>query len=312
MQYKDYYSVLGVDRTADEQAIKKAFRKLARQYHPDVNKGDKKAEERFKEINEANEVLSDPEKRKLYDRLGSDYQRYQQSGGDPRAYDWSQWFNQAGQAQGRGQTGAWSSNMGDTADLGDLFDQLFGGAGMGDDQFTRARAPRRPRDIEQPVTISLAEAYHGAARILSKEGQEIEVTIPAGVKTGSKVRMRGQGARNSKGQAGDLYLVIEVEPDPACERRDDDLYRDIRVDAFTAMLGGEARAQTMAGDVVVKIPPGTSSGKMIRLRGKGMPRLAARGEQGDLYLRVMITVPKDLTDDEREALERMAQRRSGS
>ena len=305
MEYKDYYKTLGVDRNADQDAIKKAFRKLARQHHPDVNKGDKKAEDRFKEINEANEVLSDPEKRKLYDRLGSDYQRYQQSGGDPRAYDWNQWFNQAG---GQGQRRTWSSDAGNLGDLGDLFEQLFGSAGTGEGASGRARGPRRPRDVEQPVSISLDEAYRGTQRILSKDGEEIEVTIPAGVKTGSKVRMRGQGMRNQKGQASDLYLVIDVEPDPTYERRDDDLYRDMKVDAFTAMLGGETQVQTLAGNMVVKVPPGTSSGARIRLRGKGMPRLSAKGEYGDLYLRVMVTVPKELTEDERQALQRIAGR----
>jgi len=169
MEYKDYYKILGVDRNADQDAIKKAFRKLARQHHPDVNKGDKKAEDRFKEINEANEVLSDPEKRKLYDRLGSDYQRYQQSGGDPRAYDWNQWFNQAG---GQGQRRMWSTETGDQGDLSDLFERFFGGAGTGEGASGRARGPRRPRDVEQPVSISLDEAYHGTQRILSKDGEE--------------------------------------------------------------------------------------------------------------------------------------------
>ena len=312
MDYKDYYKILGVERSADEDAIKKAYRKLARQYHPDVNKNDKKSEERFKEINEAYEVLKDPEKRKMYDRLGSDYRRYQQSGGDPRAYDWGQWFNQGGQGQPRGAGG--NARVEDL-DLGDLFAQFFGGGGFEESSpgsYTRTRTTTtrgRARDLEQPVTISLEEAHHGTARILSKDGEEIEVRIPAGVKTGSKVRVRGQGARNSKGQAGDLYLVIEVAPDTTFERRDDDLQRDIKVDVFTAMLGGEVKVQTLGGDVVVKIPPGTSSGGRIRLRGRGMPRLSAPGEKGDLYLRVMITVPNNLTDDERQALLEIARKR---
>ncbi len=306
MEYKDYYKTLGVERNADEDAIKKAYRKLARQFHPDVNKGDKKAEERFKEINEAYEVLGDQEKRKMYDRLGSDFRRYQQAGGDPRAYDWAQWFNQSGQGRAGGNVRI------EDLDLGDLFAQFFGGGfsqeGAGD--FRRARSARsRPRDLEQPVTITLAEAYHGTTRILSKDGEEIEVKIPAGVKTGSKVRVRGQGARNSKGEAGDLYLVIEIAPDATYERRDDDLHREIKVDAFTAMLGGEVKVPTLGGDVVVRIPAGTSSGSRIRLRGKGMPRLSPKGEHGDLYLRVMITAPTDLTEDERQALQKMARRR---
>ncbi len=306
MEYKDYYKTLGVERNADEDTIKKAYRKLARQFHPDVNKGDKKAEERFKEINEAYEVLGDQEKRKMYDRLGSDFRRYQQAGGDPRAYDWTQWFNQSGQGRPTGNVRI------EDLDLGDLFAQFFGG-GLGEEQagdFRRGRSSRsRPRDLEQPVTITLAEAYHGTTRILSKDGEEIEVKIPAGVKTGSKVRVRGQGARNSRGEAGDLYLIVEVAPDATYERRDDDLHCEIKVDAFTAMLGGEVKAPTLGGDVVVKVPAGTSSGSRIRLRGKGMPRLSAKGEHGDLYLRVMITVPTDLTEDERRALQKMARRR---
>lgn len=306
MEYKDYYKTLGVERNADEDTIKKAYRKLARQFHPDINKGDKKAEERFKEINEAYEVLGDQEKRKMYDRLGSDFRRYQQAGGDPRSYDWMQWFNQSSQGRPGGSVRI------EDLDLGDLFAQFFGG-GVGEAQtgnFRRGRSSRsQPRDLEQPVTITLAEAYHGTTRILSKDGEEIEVKIPAGVKTGSKVRVRGKGARNSRGETGDLYLIIEVAPDPTCERRDDDLYRDIKVDVFTAMLGGELKVPTLSGDVMVKIPAGTSSGSRIRLRGKGMPRLSAKGEHGDLYLRVMVTTPTDLTEDERQALQKMARRR---
>ncbi|MGQ9815901.1 MAG: DnaJ C-terminal domain-containing protein [Candidatus Roseilinea sp.] len=307
MQYKDYYKTLGIERNADEDAIKRAYRKLARQFHPDLNKGDKKAEERFKEINEAYEVLSDREKRRMYDQLGSDFRRYQQAGGDPRAYDWVQWFTQHSQARPGANVRV------EELDLGDLFAQFFG-SGFGQSAaggFRRAETARsRPRDLEQSVTITLAEAYHGTTRILSRDGQQIEVTIPAGVKTGSKVRVRGQGARNGRGESGDLYLIIEVAPDPTYERQDDDLYRDIKVDVFTAMLGGELKVPTLSGDVMVKIPAGTSSGSRIRLRGKGMPRLSAKGEYGDLYLRVMVTVPTDLTEEERHTLQKMARRRS--
>jgi curved DNA-binding protein len=306
MDYKDYYKILGVERNADQDAIKKAYRKLARQYHPDVNKGDKKAEERFKEINEANDVLSDPEKRKVYDQLGANYQQYRQNGGDPRQYDWSQWARQAGGQGGttnpfRGAgSGAGNVNVEDL-DFSDLMESLFGERFSGGQQ-----TARRPRDVEYGVEISLAEAYHGATRILQKDDQDIEVSIPAGVKTGSRVRVKGQGARNARGQTSDLYLVVEVAPDSTYERKEDDLYRYVKVDAFTAMLGGEITVPTLSGSVVVTIPAGTSSGKKIRLRGKGMPRLSPKGEYGDLYLLIMVTVPRDLTDEDRKALEKIA------
>ncbi|MCL6511674.1 MAG: J domain-containing protein [Anaerolineae bacterium] len=299
MEYKDYYKTLGVDRNADQETIKKAFRKLARQYHPDANKGDKKAEEKFKEINEAYEVLSDPEKRKLYDRMGSSYREYQRAGGNPRDYDWSQWANGGNFPFGFG--GARRVYEQDI-DLGEFIREMFSGQ----------QTVRQPRDFQQGIEITLEEAYHGTSRLVEKSGQPaIEVKIPRGVKTGSRVRVRGQGGKNARGQAGDLYLVIEVKPHPIYERKDDDLYRDVQVDAFTAMLGGEAQVETLAGPIAVKVPPGTSSGKLIRLRGRGMPKLNKPDEFGDLYLRVMVTVPSDLTDAEKEQLAKIAKRRAG-
>jgi len=296
MEYKDYYKILGVERNADADTIKKAFRKLARKYHPDLNKGDKKAEERFKEMNEANDVLSDPEKRKVYDQLGSNYQQYRQQGGDPRAYDWNQWTGQ----NGGGFRGSPGTGGAEEFDFSDLIEQMFG------QRSGAQQPPRRPRDLNQPVEISLVEAYRGTARVLSKDGQDIEVTIPAGVKTGSKVRVKGQGGRNTRGQAGDLFLVIEVAHDDTYERTDDDLSCDIKVDAFTAMLGGEVTVQTLGGSVVLTMPAGTSTGKKLRLRGKGMPKLGAKGEFGDLYLKVQVTVPRELRAEDREVLEKIA------
>lgn len=301
MDYKDYYKTLGVSKTADQEAIKKAFRKLARQHHPDANKGDKKSEEKFKELNEAYEVLSDPEKRKLYDRLGSNYKQYTQSGGNPRDFDWSQWapFGQ-GRARGNGTAGGAEGGGFEEADLGDVFGNFFGGQ----------QSVRTPRDFEQAVEITLEESYHGTTRLLQKSGQpDIEVKIPRGARTGTKVRVKGQGGRNGRGQAGDLFLVIEVKAHPVYEIKGDDLYRDITVNAFTAMLGGDQIVETLTGNIVVKIPAGTSSGKLIRLRGRGMPKLNALNEFGELYLRTMVSVPYDLSPDERAQIESMARRR---
>lgn len=308
MAYKDFYKTLGVARDASAEDIKKAFRKLARQYHPDTNPDDKKSEEKFKEVNEAYEVLSDPQKRKLYDNAGENYEQYRRAGGNAQDFDWSKFapgggFGGFGQGDSRRQ----ASNM----DFSDLIEQLLGRRGGGMPGFGQGfggagQASQASADIEQPVEISLQEAYRGATRILSKAGQDFEVTIPAGVKTGSKVRVRGQGKRSIQGM-GDLYLVIEVKPDAQYERKDDDLYVELKVDCFTAMLGGEVVAPTMAGSLVVKVPAGTSSGKMIRLRNKGMPKLSAKDEFGDLYLKVMITVPTHIDDNQRRSLEQIGQ-----
>ncbi|MCS7324702.1 MAG: J domain-containing protein [Anaerolineae bacterium] len=288
MEYKDYYKILGVDRNADQETIKKAFRKLARQYHPDANPGNKQAEEKFKEINEAYEVLSDPEKRKLYDQMGNSFYQYQRAGGDPRQYDWSRWSG-----------GATGSFWDDELPFAEFIESIFRGG----------QTVTQPRDFEQAVELTLEEAYHGTTRIIQRPGQpNVEVKIPRGVRTGSKVRVRGLGGRNARGQVGDLYLVVEIKPHPIYERREDDLYRDIQVDAFTAMLGGEVPVDTLGGRIMVKVPPGTSSGKLIRVRGRGMPKLDS-DSYGDLYLRVMVTVPTDLTSEEKQQLEQMARRR---
>ena len=300
MPGRDYYKVLGIERDADADAIKKAFRRLARQHHPDVNKGDKNAEERFKELNNAYETLSDPAKRKLYDQFGANYERMQQGAGPgaqggPAGQGGADWTEMFRQAQEGGAAGGF--------DPSSIFESLFGGAAGADGQSFRA-----PRNVQQEVEVSLLEAFHGTTRIVRRAGQEIEVSIPAGVKTGSRVRVRGQAARGARSQTGDLYMVITVLPDPVYERKDDDLYRTLMVDVFTAMLGGEVTAETLAGNFVVRVPAGTSSGKLVRLRGKGMPKLTPKGEHGDQYLRVQISVPATLTDEDRKALEKMAKR----
>lgn len=301
MEQKDYYKTLGVPRNADQDSIKKAYRKLARQFHPDINRGDKKAEERFKEVNEAHEVLSDPEKRKLYDRLGSNYKQYAGAGGPPSGGngDWSPFG-----ARGSGAGPNRSRDGFDESDLGDLFGSFFNGGGQ--------QTVRQPRDFEQAVEISVEEAFHGTTRLLQKSGQpDIEVSIPRGARTGTRVRVRGQGGRNARGQVGDLFLIIEVKAHALYEVKGDDLYRDINVSVFTAVLGGEVAVETLGGNVVVRVPPGTSSGKLIRLRSRGMPKLSAPGESGDLYLRVMIFVPApgEVSESEREQLQAMARRR---
>lgn len=286
---RDYYDILGVNRNASEDEIKKAFRKKAKQFHPDANPDNPSAEARFKELNEAYEVLKDSEKRPQYDRFGENWKNYQG-------------FN--GQQQNP-YTGG-SGGFGAQADMSDMFESIFGGTGRrsGFGGARRTNMRMAGEDIEQPVTISLQEAYEGTKRIITKNGREINVTIPRGATTGTKVRLAGEGQPGvAGGPAGNLYLVVDVAEDRQFERKDDDLYVDVNVDVFTAMLGGEVEVPTMTRPVRMKIRGGTQSGQKLRLTGKGMPMLRSKNEFGNLYARVMITVPTDLTDDQKQQVE---------
>ncbi|MCL7452971.1 MAG: J domain-containing protein [Anaerolineae bacterium] len=312
MEYKDYYKILGVERDASEKDIKKAFRKLARQHHPDVNPGDPKAEERFKEINEAYEVLSDPDKRSKYDRLGSDWQQWQRSGA-PGDFDWGRWSTGGPGDRVHVRYGTpedLQDIFGGGSPFSDFFSQIFGGTGgargAGGTQYQMR--PQRGQDYEQPIEITLHEAYHGTTRVLQKEGQRLEVQIPAGAKTGTRVRVSGEGGTGAAGgPAGDLYLRVTVSPDPRFERRSDDLYTTVKADLYTMLLGGEITVPTMTGDVALTIPAGTQNGRTFRLRGKGMPRLRNPEQRGDLYARMEVQLPTRLTARQRELLQELRQ-----
>lgn len=290
---KDYYDILGVSRDANEKDIKKAYRKLAKKYHPDANPDDPTAEAKFKEVNQAYEVLSDQEKRAQYDRFGPDFARYQNAAGGP------QWSN----------AGNVYTTVDDSA-FADIFENLFGGArrgrSRGADPFYRTMNQIDGRDIEQPVVITLREAYEGATRFITKGDRKIRVNIPAGATDGTKVRLSGEGEPGvGGGRAGDLYLIVEVQPDTLFERQGDDLHVDVKVDMFTAMLGGEIEVPTMTRPVRLKIPAGTQSGRKFRLSGKGMPILRKPDQYGNLYARVLITVPANLSPQQREMVENL-------
>jgi molecular chaperone DnaJ len=352
IDFKDYYQILGVDRNADEKALRSAFRKLARKHHPDINPGDSSAEERFKEINEAYEVLSDSDKRKLYDRYGEDWQRYRDAGftgeeqpftrgtGSPGGYeDFGSWFT----GQNGGQSGSYRVEFDEgSSGFSDFFETLFGSGGRsrrtGDFSTPTAR-PRRGQDIEAEVDVSFDEAFRGTTRRFDVQTQEpcptcgglgivrngecptcdgtgsiprmksIEVKIPAGVATGSRVRVSGQGGAGSAGGPnGDVYLNVIVRPDPRFEREGDTLRSTVDIPLYTAILGGEALVATPTGRVALTIPPGTQQGKVFRLRGQGMPRLkSSSGERGDLLARANVTLPAKLTERERELFEQLAQ-----
>jgi curved DNA-binding protein len=297
MDYKDYYKILGLERSANADEVRKAYRKLAMQHHPDRNPGNKQAEENFKDINEAYQVLSDAKKRSRYDQLGSDYSNWQQRGGSPGDFDWSQWFS--GQPGAQGGTRV---DYGGLDDLSDFFRSIFGGIG-GAQTSTRAR---RARAYQQPVTIGLEEAYRGTARSLDSDGRHLEIRIPAGVKTGSKVRAAGAGPDGS-----DLYLLVEVADDPRFERQGDDLRTSATIDVFAAALGGEAAVETLEGPVTLKIPSGTQPEQVFRLAGRGMPRLRTPQAKGDLFVRVKVRIPKDLTAKQKALLEEAARPRPG-
>jgi curved DNA-binding protein len=302
MDYKDYYKVLGVDKSASTDDIKKAYRKLARKYHPDVNPNDKVAEERFKEINEANEVLTDPDKRSKYDRLGSSWQAYQRAGGGG-GFDWSEWMA-AGNRGGYVDLNDILGGTGRGGNFSDFFEAIFGNMGQA------RTAPRQGQDYTQKVEISLEEAFNGAARILRVGGRRIEVKIPKGAKTGTKVRVRGEGAEGiGGGSKGDLYLEIEVAPHPTFERVGDDLYTELPVDLYTAILGGEATVPTFKGKIKLRIPPETQSGRKFRLKGQGMPHLKQSDERGDLYAKVVVQLPQNLTPEEIALFEELADMR---
>lgn len=307
MEYRDYYKLLGVERSATQDEIKHAYRKLAMKFHPDKNPGNKEAEEKFKDINEAYEVLSDKTKRARYDQLGESYQSWQQRGGQPGGFNWDEWVSRSGGGYGNGTR----VEVGDLGDLfgsgfSEFFQAIFGGLGgaqrPGNSGYTRtsSRPVNIPRAFEQPVTITLVAAYQGTQRILQMDSRKLEVKIPAGVKTGSKVRMAGVGPAGRGGSASDIYLVIDVSPDNRFERKGDDLYTDVTVDLYAAVLGGEVSVSTLSGNVILMIPAGTQPGQTIRLSGKGMPKLKAPGTFGDLYVRIKVTLPRQLSDEQRK------------
>lgn len=316
MEYQDYYKTLGVAKDASEKEIKSAYRKLARKLHPDVNPNDKNAEQKFKEVNEAYEVLSDAEKRKKYDSLGAnwkDYENYQRGGGG-QPFSWGD----TGGARSGGSTyrtvdpSEFEGIYGDLGNMSDFFRTFFSGGGAegysgGFGGGRTAGGSARGRDLEQPVQISFDEAYSGTKRILQKDGKKMEVDIKPGVKTGSRIRLAKQGNPGpGGGPAGDLFLSIEVLPDTRFERNGDDITVEVPVDLYTAVLGGEVAVPTPNGkNLMLKIPAETQNGKTFRLANKGMPKLNEANAFGNLYARLRVTLPDKLSKKESELFEEL-------
>ncbi|NQU30910.1 MAG: J domain-containing protein [Anaerolineae bacterium] len=297
MEYRDYYKVLGVERNASQDEIKKVYRKLAMEYHPDRNPNDKSAEDKFKELNEAYQVLSDPKKRARYDQLGSSYSQWQQRGA-PGDFNWGDW---SGGSPGGG-TRVSREDIGDMFGGGglggfsDFFEAMFGmGGGMGAGAGRGRRA--QPQRYEQQVNISLEEAHQGAVRTLQSNGRRVQVKIPAGAKNGTKVRIKGEAPGG-----GDLYLKVSVEKHPRFERKDNNIHTETDVDVFTALLGGKTQVKTLNGNISLTIPPGTQPDQVIRLTGRGMPKLRSPESKGDLYVRVKVKIPKSLSKKQEKLL----------
>ena len=302
MEYKDYYKVIGVDKNASQDEIKKAYRKLALKYHPDKNPGDKVAEEKFKELNEANEVLSDPEKRKKYDELGDQWHHFQQAGGNDSQFNWNQWQQAGG---GQSYYGGDASDMFGGGDFSDFFTNIFGGmGGAGGRGRSRQRsASYRGQDYETAMEISLED---GTSRLLQLDDKKIKISTKPGTKDGQKLRIKGKGGEGvGGGPAGDLYLNIHVKPHHLYTRDGDNLTYKLKIDLFTAVLGGKVEVPTFTGPVNVKIPPGTQNGKKLRLKGKGMPVYGKPGNFGSMLVDIDVKLPEDLSGEEKELFEKL-------
>jgi DnaJ-class molecular chaperone len=319
MEFKDYYQTLGVAKTATDKEIKQAYRKLARKFHPDVNPGDKAAEARFKEINEAYEVLGDPDKRRKYDELGANWRYYEQSqqaGGSP--------FEGWSGAAGGGPAGGFRTineeelreMFGGENPFSDFFNVFFGGGGARGStgrrtRPTRGTRARAGRDIEEELELSLEEAISGAMRRLSVKHaghtRTVDVRIPPGVTDGSRVRVAGEGEQAGGGRAGDLYLRVRLRPDQRFERRGRDLHTTVNVPLTTAVLGGEAQVPTPADRPIrLRIPPMTQNGQVFRLKGHGMPEVGSPSERGDMYAKVTVSLPRQLSAEQRRHFEELA------
>lgn len=315
---------MGVNRNASQKEIKKQYRKLASKYHPDKNPDDPKAEEKFKEVGEAYEVLKDPEKRKLYDRVGSDWKKYQQAGQGANDFDWSRY---AGQGAGQGRSRQYRVNM-DFEDVfggqrgrqgrggspfSSFFETLFGGGGFGGTQQQAHRQTGRQagggQDTAASVDISLKEAYQGTQKQFRINGERVNVKIPAGIRDGKKLKLKGKGNVALTGRRGDLYLKINIRPEENYEVRGNDIYHDHPIDLYTAVLGGETKVQTLDRKVKLNIPAGTQGGKLFRLSGLGMPSMNSGGKKGDFYVRIRIELPENLSQKEEKLFRELADER---
>jgi len=293
MDYKDYYTMLGVAKSATKAEIKKAYRSLAKKYHPDKTKGDKALEEKFKEVSEAYEVLSHDENRKKYDQLGANWKNQQQSG-NTGGFDYSQYYSNPG---AQGQQGRHQSFEGDPEMFSDFFNNIFGGGYSG--STGRGQHARKGQNYSAEMEISLQEAYHGSTRIIAVNGKKLRIKTKPGTRDKQKIKLAGKGSPGvGGGPAGDLIIIINIQPNSNFKRKGNNLYINLSIDLFTAVLGGKVEIPTLVGSVQMTIPKGTQGGKTLRLKEKGMPIYGSTTQFGDLYVKTNITIPVKLSPEE--------------
>jgi len=312
MEFKDYYEILGVDKSATKDEIKKAYRKLAMKYHPDRNEGNKNAEDKFKQVTEANEVLSDPEKRKKYDTLGSNWKQYQSQG--QGFEDFYSQFGSSGR-DGGGQyshTGNLDDLFGNLSGFSDFFESFFGRSASTHGQ--QGRRSRKGQNFEATLYIPLIEAYNGTTKEISVGGKRVRVKISPGTKAGKKLRLKELGNEGMNGgEKGDLYLTLKIEKDPYFDLDENNLYYDLYVDLYTAVLGGKKQVITLGGKTInITIPESTNSGKVLRLKGLGFPTSENSNIHGDLLVRIKVELPQNLTNEEKELFKKLASFRSST
>ncbi len=299
MEYKDYYKILGVTKLASQDEIKKAYRKLAIKYHPDKNQGNGQAEEKFKEIGEAYEVLKDPEKRKKYDQLGANWKQYENAGSPGGGFNYSNFA----QGNNGGSTFYYEGDLGDIfgssgGEFSDFFQRFFGGSQRSRRGSYRTQA-RQGNDFKAEMDISLAEAYSGTARILNVDGEKLRVTIKPGAYSGQELRIKGKGGHGiNGGSRGDIYVKINVLPDSRYKIKGNDLIKTVDIDLYTAVLGGKIGVNTFSGELHIPIPKGSQNGSKLRLKSKGMPVYGKTGMAGDLYVQLNILIPRNLGQEE--------------
>jgi curved DNA-binding protein len=304
MDFKDYYKILEVEKNASAAEIKKKYRQLAQKYHPDKNQGNVNAENKFKDLNEAYEVLGDPEKRAKYDSLGSSFSNFRNSGGDSNDFNWADWMSKNQNTQRRKKTSDMFSGINDffskNENSSDFFEKIFG-SGFANKQKAHKNPPQRGSDYQANVELTLEEAHKGTSRVITIDNQKIEVKFKPGIDNGQTLKISGKGLPGKNGgDRGDLLISVAVKPHKRVERKGDDLFVEITIDLYKAILGGSSKITTFAGTVKLNIPPESQQGKVLCLKGLGMPNYNTPEKVGDLYVTLTVKLPENLSDREKE------------